>query len=226
MGIKGGMVMLKVWSLWGLVLCLGAFAENAKYPNVDSLSYWNRAMETKDAILILNKELIDTKGYLITRKYDLEKQKKLHEKNATTTMDLRQAQWLVEDLELKISEISEMMLEAELFEQLYMLRYQWAKEEKVETVAAIAAIYTEQWKRRALINEIRVARARAELSFRQWVFEITEKLHAKGAETEVQLIHARDLRDEVIGRLNVMQARVELARQAEKESMATERQVR
>lgn len=225
MGIKWGDFMK---TLLGLVVCLLSLTARAdlKYPNADSLSYWNRAVEMRDLLVVLRKNLADTEGYLISQRYYLAKKIKLHAANALTEHELRENQWLADDLVLKISEIKEEMAETELFEKLFMLRYQLAKEEKTETVAELAATYTEQWRRRANLHEIKLARARAELAFKQWVFETVSKLHVKKAQTEDAMIQARDLRDEALGRAHMAEERMNLAKQAEKESMQTEGLVR
>lgn len=212
----------------GLLVCFLSLTASAdlKYPNADSLSYWNRAVEMRDVLVVLRKKLADAEGYLVSQRFFLAKKIKLHAANALTEHELREHQWLADDLVLQISEIKEEMAETELFEKLFTLRYQLAKEEKVETVAELAATYTEQWKRRSLLHDIKLARARGELAFRQWVFETVHKLHLKKAQTEDAMIHARDQRDEVIGRVHMEQERADLAKQAEKESMQTEGLVR
>lgn len=217
-----GISLLAVVSLNGTALA----DKEPIYPNVDSLSYWNRIMEARDRSLQLQNQMADQKGIWETETVLLAMKEKLFKKGAVTEHDYREAVWTAESAGFKLKEMQVLLEELAVDEKIFTQQLEWAKTEKEEVVSVLAALYADRWKIRIELQRHRLAQAEAEVRFRDWHFANAQTLLEKHAMSTEEFIRIRDSRDGAHSDRLMAVQRVALAETAYNEAVGTDTQVK
>lgn len=201
-----------------LAVSATALADTPKYPNVDSLKYWNRSLEVRDQVLRKQKELADARGNLETQTVLFEMRKTLFERQAIAEQDYRKAVLAKEMAELDVKITDREIAELEIYDKIALQQYAWAKDGKAEVVVTLSNLYKEQWGDRVQLGKLRLARIEAELRYLEWLYEADRKLYESKTLSKEEYIRVRDERNEAISRRLLELQRIALAETGEEES--------
>ena len=193
-------------------------ADTTKFPNLDSLSYWNRAMEWRDELLRTRKDLGEAQMDFETKLALYEMRKNLFEKKAISEEEYREYLWAKEAAELRVEQTRKKILSEEIYEQIQMLRYEEAKTGKPEILITLATYQAEQWKNRIEMARLAMQEAESEIRFRDFQWNAAEKLIKSGAITKHDHLLVTERRNNAQQNLLLANQRLALAELAHKEA--------